>query len=587
MAAQDHEEGPEKKKYCKYRQYGVEVDPLQGDKAIEFKILSCQRPHMRSFHFAWFSFFMAFVAWFAMVPLMPAVLDTIAEEQDIQLKCTDKACNVCNLWNTEKNCSASCELSATWNDMHVVTAGGHGSRKNSYNGSYPAGKDKYDDQTGEKCKTIKKRKKIGMVVSNIASVGGCIIMRYIAGPLSDVFGPRIISGLLLIICSVPTALSFTINSFWTLSLVRGCIGLVGATFVCTQYWSIILFAKEKVGTASAITGGWGNLGGGVTQLFMAGMFAMIQSAGHDEGTSWKLAMIIPAILMFLTGIATILLSDDSPKGNYGKLLREGVRSEQKGARTCWFALQSPNTYLMALQYAACFGVELHVNHSLAWYFYKDNEEEKGPNVLSLTSAGMVASLFGWMNLFARALGGWASDEIGKKWGMRGKLWLQVVCVEGIGVTLLIFSRMESLGAALAMVTIMSVFAFAACGTTYGILPFVEPRASGAVSGVVGAGGNLGAVAFSLLWLFNDVAYADNFMIVAFVCIAIGFTNFFVFIPGHAGLICGTDDESKRVLPPDESNNEPIQETATVDKVEGEEGEMKEKQPEVPAEVKAP
>ena len=29
-----------------------------------------------------------------------------------------------------------------------------------------------------------------------------------------------------------------------------------------------MFTKESAGTAQAITGGWGNLGGGVTQVFM-------------------------------------------------------------------------------------------------------------------------------------------------------------------------------------------------------------------------------------------------------------------------------------------------------------------------------
>lgn len=58
---------------------------------------------------------------------------------------------------------------------------------------------------------------------------------------------------------------------------------------------------------------------------------------------------------------------------------------------------------MFVQYAACFGVELTVNNVAATYFSKEFD-------LSTTRAGMVASLFGLMNLFARSLGGFWSGE---------------------------------------------------------------------------------------------------------------------------------------------------------------------------------
>ena len=46
------------------------VAPEQGFKATEIQLLSFARPHMRGFHFAWASFFCAFVCWFAFAPLM-------------------------------------------------------------------------------------------------------------------------------------------------------------------------------------------------------------------------------------------------------------------------------------------------------------------------------------------------------------------------------------------------------------------------------------------------------------------------------------------------------------------------------------
>ena len=63
-----------------------------------------------------------------------------------------------------------------------------------------------------------------------------------------------------------------------------------------------------------------------------------------------------------------------------------------------------NSWLMFAQYAACFGVELTVNNVAAGYF----SDEFG---LSTSRAGMVAALFGLMNLFARSLGGIWSGEL--------------------------------------------------------------------------------------------------------------------------------------------------------------------------------
>lgn len=62
-----------------------------------------------------------------------------------------------------------------------------------------------------------------------------------------------------------------------------------------------------------------------------------------------------------------------------------------------------NSWLMFLQYAACFGVELTVNNVAASYFSDEFD-------LSTSKAGLVASLFGLMNLFARSMGGIWSGE---------------------------------------------------------------------------------------------------------------------------------------------------------------------------------
>jgi NNP family nitrate/nitrite transporter-like MFS transporter len=58
-------------------QFALPVDPDQGFKASELKICSFQRPHMRAFHYSWWSFFIAFFIWFSIAPLLTEVRETL------------------------------------------------------------------------------------------------------------------------------------------------------------------------------------------------------------------------------------------------------------------------------------------------------------------------------------------------------------------------------------------------------------------------------------------------------------------------------------------------------------------------------
>jgi MFS transporter, NNP family, nitrate/nitrite transporter len=57
----------------KYSHYELDVDPNQDDKAQEIRLCSFSRPHMRAFHCSWWSFFMGFIIWFAIAPLLPEI----------------------------------------------------------------------------------------------------------------------------------------------------------------------------------------------------------------------------------------------------------------------------------------------------------------------------------------------------------------------------------------------------------------------------------------------------------------------------------------------------------------------------------
>eukprot|EP00957_Ditylum_brightwellii_P077946 5924427-Ditylum_brightwellii.AAC.1 len=61
----------------KYKKYACRIDREQGDKSVEIALFAMSRPHMRAFHFAWISFFVAFFAWFAITPLLSEVQNSL------------------------------------------------------------------------------------------------------------------------------------------------------------------------------------------------------------------------------------------------------------------------------------------------------------------------------------------------------------------------------------------------------------------------------------------------------------------------------------------------------------------------------
>ena len=369
--------------------------------------------------------------------------------------------------------------------------------------------------------------------SSIVGVGGTIFMRFILGPACDKWGARIPMAVVLCAASIPTACTGFVNGATGLAILRLFIGAAGGTFVMCQYWSSRMFCKEVVGTANALCGGWGNLGGGVTQLIMgSALFPLFKIFFDGDSTkAWRTVSVVPAVVGFGTGIMIYYISDDAPKGNYADLKKHGQMAEVSAGASFRQGAFNVNTWLLFVQYACCFGVELTMNNAAALYF-KDKFE------LDTESAAAIASIFGFMNIFARGLGGYLSDLGNKKIGMRGRLWAQTICLVLEGVLVLVFAQTNSLGGAITVMVFFSLFVQAAEGTSYGIVPYIDPPATGAISGIVGAGGNTGAVCFGLG--FRNLEYRTAFMIMGFTIIGSAFLSLVIFIKGHAGLICGQD-----------------------------------------------
>ncbi|MEM7138484.1 MAG: MFS transporter [Myxococcota bacterium] len=358
------------------------------------------------------------------------------------------------------------------------------------------------------------------ITAFIASVGVTIIARLVIGAFCDKFGPRKIYVGLLIFGAVAVAGSSFAYDWPSYLFSRLCIGVIGASFVITQYHTSVMFAPNCVGIANATTAGWGNLGGGVTQAVMplvaAGMLAT--GLASSELTDWRPAMYVPAVAMLVIAFLYWKFTTDCPEGNYDELPELRPKKAEGEKSLFWTACKDRRVWILFAIYAGCFGMELFVNGRAAAYY-------QGRFGLEETSAGVIASLFGLMNIFARSTGGWLGDKFASKGGLTGRVrWLVIVMVAE-GIALVFFSRMGTLGLAITTMIIFSLCVQMAEGATYSVVPFINKRSLGAVSGIVGAGGNVGAVLYAQFLLRSELPLQDCFLYFGMVVGTIGLLGF--------------------------------------------------------------
>uniref|UniRef100_A0A7S3L298 Nitrate/nitrite transporter n=1 Tax=Amphora coffeiformis TaxID=265554 RepID=A0A7S3L298_9STRA len=479
-----------------FRHYNVDVDPTQEDRGADIPLFSLARPHMRGFHFAWMSFFVAFFTWFAMTPLLAEIARSL-------------------------------------------------------------------DFTRQE-----------IFLSSVLAVLSSGFARIVIGPLNEAYGPRWVMACTLVAAAIPTALAgWLLRSTTSLYLLRFCIGIAGSSFVTCQYWTLSMFTHEIAGTANALAAGWGNLGGGAAQVFMGSVFFPMAKLAYGGGScfgscaalkrnrgqnddddlenleydrasdlAWRTILLFPAVLSLVTAYCVIRYSDDTPKGSIQRRHRQEQRSSQQIKYapillTIWENLKAGsrnwNTFLLAFQYGCCFGVEITMTQAAAWYFM----DEFGQTT---ESAAAIASAFGWMNLFARGIGGYGSDLANDRFGLRGRLVCLIVLLATEGCLVIVFGFASTLGGAISVMVVFSIFVQAAEGAVYGVVPYVDKSVVGSIAGLVGAGGNIGGACFS--FLFACFTYRTAFLSMGIAAVVSSFVSALICIPGHKGLIAGSDSD---------------------------------------------
>jgi NNP family nitrate/nitrite transporter-like MFS transporter len=155
--------------------------------------------------------------------------------------------------------------------------------------------------------------------SNIIALTATLLVRLIAGPSCDLFGPKITFAATLLLGAIPSALAGTIHNATGLYIIRFFVGILGGSFVPCQVWSTGFFDKNVVGTSNALTGGWGNSGGGITYFVMPAIFDSLVAHQHlTPHVAWRVSFIVPFILISAMAVSMLILCPDTPTGKWSE-----------------------------------------------------------------------------------------------------------------------------------------------------------------------------------------------------------------------------------------------------------------------------
>lgn len=394
----------------------------------------------------------------------------------------------------------------------------------------------------------------------ILNVALTIPARIIIGMLVDVFGPRKIYSLLLIITGLICFFFSLSSNFEMLALARFLLGFAGAGFVIGIRMISEWFPARQLGLAEGIYKGLGNIGSAAAAVCLPTLALYF---GGDDG--WRYATGLTGVIAILYAGVYYTSVRDTPVGStyfkpnksgglavtsksdfiqylllnipmYGAmsllawkvqtlgLVTESVLIGINVVLVALFIFQSKKIYrvnaeifvkpiaqshqykfkqvtILSLAYAVTFGSELAVVSMLPLFF-------KNVFLVPVAMAGIFGACFAATDILSCPAGGWISDKFGRKRSLVTLLFLA-------SMGFLVMSRIQGdwpIELAVAGMMCSSFFLGSAAGCVFAVVPLIRRSLTGQIAGIVGAYGNIGAVVF--LTVFSFVSTPVFFVTIA-------------------------------------------------------------------------
>lgn len=423
--------------------------------------------------------------------------------------------------------------------------------------------------------------KATLALCNIALT---IPARTLVGLLVDRYGPRRVYGSLLIFAAIPNTIFALAQSYTLLVVSRLMVSIVGAGFVVGIRLVAEWFPKRELGTAEGYYGGWGNFGSAAAALTLpvlassladgegawrwgvgtAGLLAavygvcfLLMARDVPDGKTYQRAaarkpglqvtsrpavfglMALQVPLAVALGFVVYRLNADftttTPKGpkTFPGVIGDGTAAVLYAVVAAWLAYQihavvksnrevlrggaaavEPYRFapvgLLAIAYMVTFGAELTMASWLPSFF-------KTLFDMDTADAATAAACFAGTNLLTRPFGGWLSDRTGRR-----KLTL-LGLLAGAFLSYLVLWRIDPgwpVWQSVGLLALASVFIQGGNGAVYAIVPQIQHRLSGQISGLVGAYGNVGGVLFTSL-IFLQVVPQTVFLVIGLASLGAG------------------------------------------------------------------
>jgi len=401
----------------------------------------------------------------------------------------------------------------------------------------------------------------------ILNVALTIPARIIIGMLTDKYGPKITYALLLAISSIPCFAFAMADTFMQAALARFALGFIGAGFVIGIRMVSEWFPANELGTAEGIYGGWGNFGSAAAAMLLPVLTLYFVDIGVMGDDAWRYSIALTGLLCLCFSFIWYFNVSDTPKGaTYFKpkttgamevtstgdfyllllmklplyaalalltwklspsavnMISENFAIGVYISLFCLFVFEVKQTWkvnghifktpveeihrysfkqvaVLNILYFATFGSELAVVSMLPLFFSETFS-------LDIVQAGFLASLYAFMNLGSRPVGGWLSDKFGRK-----KVLL--ILTFGLAAGYFILAQLTSewpLFLAVAAVMLCSFFVQSGEGAVFAAVPLIKRRLTGQIAGMTGAYGNVGAVVY--LTILSLVDYQTFFLVIA-------------------------------------------------------------------------
>lgn len=398
----------------------------------------------------------------------------------------------------------------------------------------------------------------------IVNVALTIPARIVVGALIDKYGPRVVFSGLLLTMSIPTFFFAFGDSLAQLFVSRLVLSTIGASFVIGIRMVAQWFPPKMIGRAEGFYAGWGNFGSAWAAMTLPWIAITVFEDWFGFAEGWRWAIFVNGLVGLVYGVMYYFLVRDTPEGvpfvgvkktqpmlvsssrdliqyllwsfpifgalgllawrisrieidgdvlleGWGLWLTYGVLLVAYGAHVLKsLQVNVPrlragvpeserysfsNVAALNTTYVANFGAELAVVSMLPAFF-------EATFSLGAEAAGLIASSFAVVNLFARPLGGLISDNLkNRKRVMLGYMF--GIALGFVGMALI--NSAWPIVIAVFITVLCSIFVQGAEGATFAIIPLIHKPMTGQIAGMAGAFGNVGAVVYLVIFSLVDAS----------------------------------------------------------------------------------